>query len=142
MMLALAIWLGGIIFFSAGAAPTVLHGVNDRTLGGAVISEALTRLHWMGVICGLVFLAATLAYSRLARADFQIFSASKILVALMMALTLVSQLIIMPRIAAVRAASSAAAYSEFARLHQWSVGLEGGTLFLGLIVLYLEARQD
>src|SRR5438552_12779893 len=127
MTLALAIWLGGIIFFSAGAAPAVLHSVSDRALGGAIISESLTRLHWMGVDCGAIFLAASLAYSRMARGEFQIFSASKLLVALMMALVLISQLVIMPRLAALRAAASAASYSDFARLHQWSVGLEGAT---------------
>src|SRR5207237_6683787 len=89
MLLALAIWLGGIIFFSAGAAPAVLHGVSDRALGGAIISESLTRLHWMGVVCGAIFLAASLAYSRMARGEFQIVSASKILLALMMGLTLI-----------------------------------------------------
>ena len=139
--LALAVWLGGIICFSAGAAPAVLRSVSDRALGGTIISESLTRLHWMGVICGSIFLAASLAYSRIARGDYQIFSASKILVALMVALTLISQLAIMPRLAALRVAYSAA-YADFAQLHQWSVSLEGGTLFLGLIVLYLEARRS
>src|SRR5207248_6445340 len=81
MLLALAVWLGGIIFFSAGAAPAVLHSVSDRALGGAIISESLTRLHWMGVVCGAIFLAASLACSRLVRGGYQIFSASKILVA-------------------------------------------------------------
>ena len=142
MTLALAIWLGGIIFFSAGAAPAVLHSVSDRTLGGAIISESLTRLHWMGVVCGAIFLAASLAYSKIARGCFQVFSASKLLVALMIGLTLISQLVIMPRMAALRTAASAASYTDFARLHQWSVSLEGGTLFLGLIVLYLEARRS
>src|SRR5881392_57223 len=46
MLLALAVWLGGIIFFSSGAAPAVLHSVSDRSLGGAIISESLTRLHY------------------------------------------------------------------------------------------------
>ena len=58
-----------------------------------------------------------------------------------LALVLISQLVIMPRLAALRAAASAASYSDFARLHQWSVGLEGATLFLGLIVLYCETRS-
>ena len=142
MTLALAIWLGGIIFFSAGAAPAVLHSVSDRTLGGAIISESLTRLHWMGVVCGAIFLAASLAYSRIARGDYQIFSASKILVALMVALTLISQLAIMPRLAALRASSSAAAYADFAQLHQWSVSLEAAILLFSVIVLYFEARRD
>jgi len=140
--LALAVWLGGIIFFSAGAAPAVLHSVSDRALGGAIISEALTRLHWMGLVSGAIFLAASLACSRLVRGDYQVFSASKILVALMMALTLISQLAIMPRLAALRAASSAAAYADFAQLHQWSVSLEAATLLFGVIVLFFEARRN
>ena len=141
MMLSLALWLGGIIFFSAGAAPAVLHTISDRALGGAVISEAITRLHWMGVVCGAIFLAASLAYSRIVRGDYQILSASKILVALMIALTLISQLAIMPRLAALRAASSVA-YADFAQLHQWSVSLEAAILLFGVIVLYLEARRN
>ena len=142
MLLALAIWLGGIIFFSAGAAPAVLHGVSDHALGGAIISESLTRLHWMGVVCGAIFLAASVAYSRMARGEFQIFSASKLLVALMIGLTLISQLAIMPRMAALRAASSAAAYADFTQLHQWSVSLEAAILVFGVIVLYFEVRRN
>ena len=142
MLLALAIWLGSIIFFSAGAAPAVLHSVNDRALGGTIISESLTRLHWMGVACGAIFLAASLAYSRIARRGYQIFFASNILVALMVALTLISQLAIMPRLAALRAVASAASYSDFAQLHQWSVSLEAAILLFGVIVLYFEARRN
>jgi len=63
-------------------------------------------------------------------------------VALMIGLTLISQLAIMPRMAALRAASSAAAYADFTQLHQWSVSLEAAILVFGVIVLYFEVRRN
>ena len=149
MTLALAIWLGGIIFFSAGAAPAVLHSVSDRTLGGAIISESLTRLHWMGVISGVVFLASSLVQRRLSDRAAPGFAARNVLVCLMLALTLISQFGIIPRMDTLRtligdidsASAANPARLQFDALHVWSTRIESGVLLLGLVVAYLISRS-
>jgi hypothetical protein len=67
----------------------------------------------------------------------------------MLALTLISQFGISPRMATLRASmpdtNSVAATDpvrvQFNALHAWSTRLEGGVLLLGLVVVYLTAQQ-
>ena len=67
----------------------------------------------------------------------------------MLVLTVVSQFSVLPKMTALRSAmgdvDSVADKDpvrlEFNTLHAWSTRLEGGTLLLGLIVVYLTARQ-
>jgi hypothetical protein len=67
----------------------------------------------------------------------------------MLALTLISQLGIIPRMDTLRASMGsldavAADNSErlqFDALHRWSTRVEGGVLLLGLLVAYLTARS-
>ncbi len=48
MMLSLAVWLGGIVFFAFVLAPTVFSVLPTRNLAGMVVSRSLARLHWIG----------------------------------------------------------------------------------------------
>jgi len=67
----------------------------------------------------------------------------------MLVLTLISQFGISPKMTALRAsmgqidnvAGNDPARLQFNALHVWSTRLEGGVLLLGLIVVYLTARQ-
>jgi hypothetical protein len=72
-----------------------------------------------------------------------------ILVLLMMALTAVSQFIIIPRMDALRLSAGSISLLppenpvrlQFDSLHAWSVHLEEAVLILGLIALYAVARR-
>ena len=142
MLLTLVLWLGGIVFFTAVEAPTILGFVNDRVLAGAMISESLHKLHVLGMICGVVFLAASLGYSRAVNGEVRAVNGSNLAAAIMVAVTAVSQYAMLPAIARLRVAQpSAEQFAEFQRLHSWSVGLEATTLLLGFILLYLTARR-
>ena len=151
MLLALIVWIGGIIFFVAVLAPVVFSGVlPSRELAGNVVNPSLTRLHWMGLVSGLIFLNCSIFYnlSKFTRAKF--FSSIHILVMLMLLLTAVSQFGIAPRMRMLRAEMGAidnlpqddARRVEFNRLHQKSTQAEGGVLLLGLVVVVLTARRD
>lgn len=141
MLLTLCLWIGGILFFSAVEAPTVLNTVHDRVLGGEVINRSLVELHWLGMVCGLVFLLASLLHSYLQARSTRLLTWPRVLVVLMLACTLVSQRLILPTIAQLRGVQGEpAAAAQFRYLHNWSVGLEGAVLFLGFLVLYSQAR--
>jgi hypothetical protein len=148
ILLALIVWIGGIIFFAFVEAPTLFHLLPTRSAGD-VVSGSLTKLHWMGLISGVVFLVCSLALNWMKNAQLKPFSAGHILVVLMLALTAISQFGISPRMQQLRAEMQAAGNLaendsrklEFDTLHAWSTRLEGGVLFLGLGVVILTARR-
>ncbi|HTE89058.1 MAG TPA: DUF4149 domain-containing protein [Terriglobales bacterium] len=150
MLLSLVVWLGGLIFFSFVLAPTVFSVLPTRHLAGSVVSRSLGALHWIGIVSGIVFLTTSMLYSRLHAGSAQPLSPRHVLLYLMLALTLISQFGISPRMATLRASmpdtNSVAAtdpvrVQQFNALHAWSTRLEGGVLLLGLVVVYLTAQQ-
>jgi len=145
MLLSLIVWVGGLIFFAFVVAPTAFAVLPTRHLAGNVVGRTLGILHWMGIVSGLVFLASSLFYSHLSRGTAHVFAARHIFIALMLALTLVSQFGIIPRMDALRASigeidsvpSDNPIRLQFDALHVWSTRLEGTVFFLGLVVVYL-----
>ncbi len=150
MLLALIAWIGGIVFFSFVLAPIVFTVLPSREMAGTVVSRSLTSLHWIGLISGVVFLACSLAYNQMQLARLKLFAATHVFVVLMLALTLVSQFCITPRMHTLRAemgmidniVPSDARRMEFDHLHTWSTRVEGTVFFLGLAVVVLTARRD
>jgi len=143
MLLTLSLWLGGIIFFTAVEAPAILNYVPDRALGGAIINQSLEKLHWLGIVCGLVFLLASLLRSYAATHETRLLTLPHFTVMVMIACTVVSQHFILPAIAQLRAAQSdPAVATQFRHLHNWSVGLESAVLLLGLLLLYSQSRES
>jgi|SRR5947209_12059500 len=149
MLLSLIVWVGGIIFFAAVLAPTVFTVLPTRHLAGSVVSPSLNRLHWMGLISGLVFLVSSIVYMRLTTGSAHLFAARHVLMVLMLLLTLTSQTAVTPKMASLRASMgdidnvspSDPARVQFNSLHVWSTRLESGVLLMGLIVVYLTAAQ-
>jgi hypothetical protein len=151
MLLSLVVWIGGIIFFAFVLAPTAFNipAVLPNThLAGNVVRIALSKLHWIAIFSGIVYLISSLLYSRLTDGTAHVFAARHILLCLMLALTLISQFGIMPRMDVLRASLgevSAAPIDnperiQFDALHVWSTRIEGAVLLLGLVVVYLTAR--
>jgi hypothetical protein len=151
MLLAIVIWLGGLIFFSFVVAPTVFAPgiLPSRDLAGNVVNRSLGILHIMGLVCGVVFVAASLAYGHLVQHASHPFAPIHLLVYLMLVLTIVAQFGVAPKMAALRSdmgiidniPQSDARRIQFNSLHQWSTRLGGSIFFLGLGVLFLTARR-
>jgi uncharacterized membrane protein len=152
MLLSLVCWIGGLIFFAFVLAPTAfsIPDVLPNThLAGNVVGRALSKLHWIAIFSGIIFLISSLLYSRLVDGTPHIFAARNILLCLMLALTLISQFGIIPRMDTLRTAlgevSTAPIDSpdriQFDALHVWSTRVEGAVLLLGLVVVYLTAQQ-
>jgi len=142
MLLALVVWIGGIIFFAFVLAPTSFH-VLIPELAGRVVGRSISILHGMGIVSGLVFLVCSVVYHRAKYARLNALALANVLVVIMLALTCISQFRITPEMEAVRPGIhvSLQAQTEFDRLHHWSERLEGGVLFLGLAVIGLTARR-
>ena len=147
MFVSLIVWLGGLIFFAFVVAPAAFAVLPTRHLAGNLVGRSLGILHWMGIVAGLVFLAASILYSRLSRGAPHILAARNLIVVLMLVLTLISQFGIIPRMDSLRTSMGEIdstppdnlARMQFDALHVWSTRLEGGVLLLGLALVYLTA---
>ncbi len=146
MLLSLVVWIGGIIFFAI-MAPAAFHVLPTRLLAGTLVGNLLTKLHWIAIVSGLVYLVSSLAYSRITDGEAHVFAVRHMLICGMLALTLISQFWITPRMLTLRAQVAnfdAATLNQPARvqfdaLHVWSTRLEITVLLLGLAVIYMTA---
>ena len=147
MLLSLVAWIGGLIFFAFVVAPTAFQVLPNTHLAGNVVGRALGKLHWIAIISGAVYLLSSLLYSRLLDGTAHVFGMRHVLICLMLALTLVSQFWIIPRMDRLRAqvgdfatvTLDNPARVQFDALHVWSTRVESGVLLLGLVAVYLTA---
>ena len=147
MLLSLVLWIGGIVFFAI-MAPAAFHILPTRLLAGTLVGNLLAKLHWIAIGSGIVYLISSLAYSWLTDGTAHVFAIRHILICLMLALTLISQFGITPRMLTLRAQVASfdtpatlndPARIEFDALHVWSTRVEVTVLLLGLVAIYLTA---
>jgi uncharacterized membrane protein len=150
MLLSLVVWIGGIIFLAFVLAPTAfLSGIlPTRHMAGSLVGRSLDLLHYMAIVSGIVFLIASMLYSRMTKGDARPLAARHLLIVLMLILTVISQFAISPKMYAVRAEVGVidnvpldnSLRREFDRLHAWSEKFEEAILLLGLVAIYTTAQ--
>ena len=145
ILLSLVVWVGGIIFFAFVEAPTVFSPglLPTRQVAGSIVGRSLELLHYMAITSGIVFLTASMFYSRIVNGSAKPLGTRHSLIVLMLMLTLISQFAITPKMHAIRdragvidnLALDDPRRQEFERLHFWSERIEGAVLLLGLAAL-------
>jgi|ERR1700721_2846143 len=149
MLLSLVCWIGGLIFFAFVLAPTAFTVLPTTHLAGNVVGRALGKMHWIAIFSGIVYLVSSMFYSRFTDGTAHVFAVRHVLLCLMLALTLISQFGIIPRMDTLRASLGEVRSVpvdnpervQFDALHVWSTRVEGAVLLLGLVVVYLTAQQ-
>jgi uncharacterized membrane protein len=144
--LGLSIWLGSDVFLSFVVAPGAFSVLASRDQAGAIVGYSLGRMHWIGIVCGLVILLVRVLRIRSLTA---LVAPAALCVVLMIILTVISQVAVSPKMAVLRVqmgsiqATSAGSplLAEFARLHTISVGLESGILLAGFAALFFMVRD-
>lgn len=144
--LALSVWLGSDVFLSFVVAPGAFHVLGSRDQAGAMVGFALWRMHFIGVVCGVVFLVVRAVRTR---TFASLVAPAALCVVLMIFLTIVSQHVVSPRMAVLRTqmgsiqatSSNSPLLAEFNRWHRVSVRLEGSVLLSGLAAIYLMVRE-
>jgi uncharacterized membrane protein len=147
MLLSLVVWIGGLIFFAFVLAPTAFQVLPNTHLAGNVVGRALSKLHWIAIISGIVFLLTSLLYGYITQGTAHVFALRHVLICLMLALTLLSQFWIIPRMDTLRASVgdfatvplTNPARVQFDALHVWSTRVEGAVLLFGLVAVFLTA---
>jgi hypothetical protein len=149
MLLALVLWIGGIVYFAAVVAPTVFAVLPTHDLAGKVVTRTLAHLHLIGIVCGAVFLICSMIVSYVTKGSAQVFAPRHIAIVAMIALTFIAQDVVGAKMNHIKdqigvidnVSVSDPQRVEFNRLHVWSTRLEGCILLLGVGVLYGTARR-
>jgi hypothetical protein len=155
MLLSLAIWIGGLIFFAFVLAPTAFSPglLPSRHVAGLLVGHSLDLLHYAAIASGIIFLIASMFYNRITVGNTRALAARHLLIALMLLLSSISQFAITPKMHAIRTGVEAQVGGidglppddpqrvEFERLHAWSEKFEGAVLLLGLATLYKTAQD-
>jgi hypothetical protein len=154
-LLALTLWVGGLVVLGAIAAPSIFdvlaarHVIDNRILAGAIFGEILQRFHLLSYACGaVVFLSLIL---RGVLGPRPIWFAARLGTAfLMVAATAYSGLVVSRQITSVQSEIGVAPSSlpatdirriTFGRLHAMSTGLELVPVLGGLLLLFRELKD-
>ena len=155
-LLALGIWLGALLLFVQVAAvafdalpPLFLNHAEGIHGAGLVVGGTLRHLHYMGLICGVLFLI--LSFLLRSRVRWHSVIPQAVLVLVMVILTAYSQFSVIPRMDTAQASvggnvgiaslpESSPARMLFDQLHRESVHVEGLILILGFIAFALAGR--
>jgi len=158
ILIGLAIWIGGLLFFAAVVAPvsffTVMPMFSNPATGlhvaGTVVRVSLVRLHDIGMLVGIILLLLVII-ERTARLTRRSIGPQLVLLAAMLALTGYSQYSLIPRMDALRIQAGPAfdtpgasnpAKVEFNHLHTRSTSVAGVVLICGLALIVLYARPE
>jgi putative copper export protein len=142
-LFALAIWVGGLVFFGFVAA-LAFKTLPDAHSAGAIVRGSLIQLHHIGMVAGVVYLLFTLALLGTQRDSHPVRAAELVLVVVMLMLTGYSEFSVIPRMEKDRmslggdvtsAPVDSPALMHFNRLHKVSVRVEGAVLIAGLLLL-------
>lgn len=154
-LLALTLWVGGLLVLGAIAAPSIFdvlaarHVADDRLVAGAIFGEILRRFHLLSYLCGTVLLLTLVARGVLGPRP--IWFAARVGAAfLMLAATVYSGLVVSNEIARLQTEIGVAPSSlpptdgrrlAFGRLHATSTGLEMIPVLGGLLLLFRELKD-
>jgi uncharacterized membrane protein len=144
-LLSIALWVGGMAFFSFIAAPSIFK-VLPREEAGKVVTEIFPRYYWQGIICGAIALLTSVALGVRERWNMLLIVRT-IMIAVMLVGLLYSMVILQPKIQAVKAqvtsfdslSPSDPLRLQFGRLHGRSFSVNAAVLLLGVIVLFITA---
>ncbi len=149
-LLALVIWIGGVVFFSFFTAPALFSAL-PREMAGRATAAIFPRYYMMGGICGGVALL-TCAFLAMRRGGLQRLALAEMLLLIaMIGLTLYAGGVILPEAASLRPILNShppsedleAARSRFTVLHGRSVAMNGLVLLLGAgVILTMTLRED
>jgi uncharacterized membrane protein len=143
---ALGTWIGSIIYLSFVVAPGAFATLKDTDQAGAMVGYALSRLHFLGLVAGILYLVLGFF---LVRGMKDLLQPAMLGVLLMVVLTAVSQGYVTSRMHDLRVKMVSVQATpkddpsrvEFDRLHGMSVKLEVAVLLLGVVSLFFTVRN-
>lgn len=142
-LVAIACWLGGIVFFSFFTAPVIFTQLPIAE-AGRVVHTLFPRYYALGYIAGTIALALAIYFTavRDSRLSWGVCVAALVLA---LGLTFYAGMVVRPRVDAIRGVSEEqnpdpTIKAEFDHLHHLSVYLNGAVLLLNLVALAATAQ--
>ena len=154
-VVALAIWVGGLITIGSVVAPSAFAvlgaaaGAASPTLAATLVGEVLRRFHVVGYAAGVVLLS-TLILMKVVGPRPPGFGVRLVLVSAMLGISLVTGLWVDPQIASMRDSAGVpistlapddARRVRFGQLHGVSTTMMAVTALAGLALCYWETRE-
>jgi uncharacterized membrane protein len=154
-VLALVVWLGGMVLLGALVAPTTFEvlqaaePIAGRALAGELFGAILTRFHYVAYAAGVVLLV-TLAVMAVLGPRPRSYAVRSAIIALMLGVALYSGFVVLRRVDAIQQEvgrlpsllpAGDARRTEFDALHLLSTRLMLFNMAAALVLLYWEARE-
>ena len=144
-LLSVALWIGGMAFFSFLAAPSIFK-VLPREEAGNLVSDIFPKYYWQGIICGAIALITSVALGMRERWNILLIVRT-VMIGVMIVGVLYSVIILQPKIQSVKAQITSfdrlsptdPLRLEFGRLHGRSFSVNAAVLLLGVIVVFITA---
>ena len=137
-LIALACWLGGIVFFSFFTTRIVFASLS-RAEAGVAIRALFPQYYMLGYVAGTVCLVAAI-YITAVRTPRVWWGGTTLAIAIALGLTFYAGTIIRPRVEAIRSVTEETnpdpvRKAEFDKLHRESVMLNGAVLLLNIAAI-------
>jgi hypothetical protein len=144
-LLALAVWMGQVVFFSAVVAPQVF-GTLPSAEAGMVVGRIFPVYYVVGYVCGAALIGCAVALRRWSRPGGQLWLAAAVVAGLALVASLYAGVVVQPRIGELRPAlhqeaTRATVREEFDALHRRAVQLNALVLVGTLVLTGLLAAQ-
>jgi hypothetical protein len=145
--LALALWLGGMAFFSFALAPSAFGVLPTRNLAGMIVNSTIAKVEIIGLVAGPLLLLILFATWR-ARPSARIIRASLLVV--MVACAALSRFWVSATMNSIRSRMGSIIDElpatdplrvQFNDLHGYSVSLMGAAMLAGVALLFFTVRS-
>ncbi len=147
--LLIALWLGGMVFFSFAVAPSAFSALPSRHLAGMIVNSTLGKIEIIGLAIGSLLLLIQAASWRARSGEGRSRIIRLSLIGVMIACSALSRFWVSAALREIRnrignideLSLTDPLRVEFNDLHQYSVALMGAAMAAGVAVLFLSVRS-
>lgn len=147
--LLLALWLGGMVFFSFAVAPSAFSALPSRHLAGMIVNSTLGKIEIIGLTVGPLLLLVQAALWRARSSEGRVKIIRLSLIAVMIACAALSRFWVSAALREIRnrignideLPLTDPLRVEFNDLHGYSVALMGAAMAAGIVALFLSVRS-
>ncbi|MDE2600321.1 MAG: DUF4149 domain-containing protein [Rhodocyclaceae bacterium] len=139
-LICITLWVGGMLATGYLAVPVLFAQIPDRMQAGNVAAAMFTTAGWLGIVCAVLLLIILGCWHGARVATQRVFQ----IVVLMLALGLIGQFVVQPRIAAIKLAAlplsvaESPLHADFARWHGVSSVLYLCEALLGVVLVVVQ----
>jgi len=149
-ILLLGVWLGSMMFFSFGVAPSAFAVLPTRELAGMVVTSTIPKIEVLGLVIGPLLILSQAGSWNARHSSNGVRTLKLLLIFVMIAAAALSRFWVSPALVSLRAAMgghiddvppSDPLRMQFNNLHQYSVALMSAAMISGIVLMFLTLRS-